>query len=337
MESIYNKLLFISKLNNLNENLKKSESVMIKVNNDCKDNDNKLIKVFKFSVECNAFDVNEDKQRQCYKQLKCFWPKCRYSVKRQYDLNKHILHHLNKRQFVCDECNKQFHFKSTLLHHKRYVHSTDRPFVCNRINCNKRFKLMKSLNLHKKRHSLVKSFGCDKCDKRFIFKRDLFIHKDVHNNRPFVCPQSYCDKAFKRKGDLNNHIRKQHLDKRFKCDECDQSFGTEYSLRSHKTIHSKSLKFQCDEANCGKKFRKKVFLRNHKIRVNKKLDDINVFIIIVIKLSSLLVILKNIFVTNIQLKDHLKFNFENCNHSTKSANNLNKHKKKVHLQNMKLF
>ena len=34
MEFILNKLLFISKLNNLNDNLKKIESIVNKVNND---------------------------------------------------------------------------------------------------------------------------------------------------------------------------------------------------------------------------------------------------------------------------------------------------------------
>ena len=45
--------------------------------------------MFRISVECNAFDENEDKQRQCYKQFICFWPKCRYTS--NYESNFNIL------------------------------------------------------------------------------------------------------------------------------------------------------------------------------------------------------------------------------------------------------
>ena len=108
MKSICEKLLFIWNLNKLNDNLMKCENIVNKFNLEYDVNriDNYLVKILKISVEWNAFDVNEDKQRQCYKQLKCFWPKCRYSCKLNCHLNKHVSHHLNKRQFVCEDCNK---------------------------------------------------------------------------------------------------------------------------------------------------------------------------------------------------------------------------------------
>ena len=111
MEPLFNKLLFISKLNNLNENIMKYrnvvngvkfERIVIKSKPDynVKEINNNLVKTLKISVECNAFDVNEDKQRQCYKQLKCFWPKCCFSAKYESRLNEHISHHLSERQIV---------------------------------------------------------------------------------------------------------------------------------------------------------------------------------------------------------------------------------------------
>ena len=82
MEFISNELMFISKLNNLNKNLVKYESVVNEVKFDYNYNVNEInnnsMKMLKISVENNAFDVNKDKQRQCYKQFNCFWPKCRY-------------------------------------------------------------------------------------------------------------------------------------------------------------------------------------------------------------------------------------------------------------------
>ena len=120
MECVFKKLEFLSKVNKMNEKLVEYENA-IKYNFNNNGN-NISMKIFKINVEYNAFDVNEDKQRQCYKQLKCFWPKCRYSTERQSESIKHISHHLNKRQIVCDECNKHFNYNSQLLSHKRYVH-----------------------------------------------------------------------------------------------------------------------------------------------------------------------------------------------------------------------
>ena len=76
MESLIEKLLFISKINNLSKNLRECERLVNKVNQNYNKSEinNNFVETLKISVEFNAFDVNEDKQRQCYKQLKCFWP-----------------------------------------------------------------------------------------------------------------------------------------------------------------------------------------------------------------------------------------------------------------------
>ena len=95
MQSICKKLLFISKFNNLNKSLVNCERTVNKMN--IKIINNKLEKMLKIAAKCDNFDVNEDKQRQCYKQLKCFWPKCRYRCQQLYH---HISCHLNKRK-IC--------------------------------------------------------------------------------------------------------------------------------------------------------------------------------------------------------------------------------------------
>ena len=179
MESICKKCFLLFKVNNLNNNLKKFDRIVNKSNIDCNINgiDNNSLKMFKINVKCEHIDMNEDKQRQCYKQLKCFWPKCRFSCDTKSILDNHISYHLNKRKFVCDECYKAFDLKSNLIKHKRYIHSNDRPFVCNRINCNKTFKTYSHLTQHNSTHSSVKSFGCNKCDKRF--KTNLYLSE--HN------------------------------------------------------------------------------------------------------------------------------------------------------------
>ena len=328
--------MFISKLDKLNENFMKCESVVNKVKLDYNVNEinNNSMKMFKISVECNAFDVNEDKQRQCYKQLKCFWPKCRYSANFESDLNRHISHHLNERQFVCEECNKQFNQNSELFIHKRIVHSTDRPFVCNQINCNKTFKIKTVLKRHLLTHSSVKSFGCNKCDKRFKTNSDLRSHKKfVHTNiRPFVCPQSDCNQNFKTKKHFNRHKRIHCSDKPFECEECNESFKCKSFLMSHKLIHSNVKIFLCNVNNCKKGFKQRYSLYYHKKRFHSDIKRFKCFH-------------KNCekcFINSHELKQHIaykhstdrpfKCNLHNCNFSFKSRANLYTHKKTVHLK-----
>ena len=244
-----------------------NEKIMSKVNSNYKvyKNSSNFVKI---SVESNVLNENEDKQRQCFKQLKCFWPKCRFSCNAESDLNRHISHHLNKKQFVCEECNEYFSQLSGLLIHKQYFHSIERHFVCPQNNCNKRFKTNSDLTKHKLRHSSVKSFGCNKCDKRFKTKGDLFGHKSVHtNDRPFVCPQSDCNQRFKRKRDMLLHKRR-HIFKPFNCEKCNKSFSDNNLLISHKNSHLMENLFKCDHNGCDKTFNYKYNMKRHKRSVH---------------------------------------------------------------------
>ena len=200
----------------------------------------------KISVEYNAFDVNEDKQRQCYEQWKCFWPKCRYSANRKGNLNEHISHHLNNELFVCNQCNKQFRNISSLYNHIRYFHSNERHFVCQRIHCKKRFKTKFHLTRHQLTHSSVKSFGCNKCDKRFKSEDNLRSHKSFHSSvRPFVCPQTDCKHSFKTKEHLIQHNKTHSSERHFECNDCHKRFISKPILISHKLIHSNEKHFKC--------------------------------------------------------------------------------------------
>ena len=335
MEVIRDKLLLISKLNNLNENLAKSESVVktMNIDNTVNEINNNSLKMFKISVEFNAFDVNEDKQRQCYKQLKCFWPKCRYSCKNEFILKEHNLEHLNKRRFVCDECNKQFNRKTILLTHKRNVHSTDGTFVCNRNDCNKIFKSKAFLLQHQLTHSSVKSFGCNKCEKRFITNAKLRIHeKFVHLNfRPFVCPQIDCNQRFKRQEHLNRHKRMHCSDKPFECEKCNQRYKHKSSLILHKLIHSDVKQFKCND--CNKGFNQRSGLNYHNRRFHSDIKP---------HFKCFHENCDKSFLISSRLKLHIRYkhstdrpykcDFQNCYSSFKSPGNLSFHKKTVHLK-----
>ena len=77
------KLIALLRIRELNNNLLKCGNILNELKDKSIDNkiDNNLVKMFRISVECNDFDENEDKQRQCYKQFIYFWPKCQFSAK----------------------------------------------------------------------------------------------------------------------------------------------------------------------------------------------------------------------------------------------------------------
>jgi KRAB domain-containing zinc finger protein len=162
-EMIVNKVRLLSKCRDNNEMFSHFEDLLVKRDlNNC----NNCVKMCRISTECKALEENEDKLK-CNKQLKCFSPKCRFSAITDKNLNKHISQHLNKRQFICNECNKGFNQKSNLNVHKQRIHSNDRPFVCPVSECGKRFKTKEDLIRHKAIHSDEKPFKCDvkDCDK----------------------------------------------------------------------------------------------------------------------------------------------------------------------------
>ena len=276
MESLIKKLSFISKLNNLNANFTNMERIVNKINDNCNVNkiNNNSVKVLKISTECYNFDVNEDKQRQCYKQLKCFWPKCQYKCHNKRDLNEHISLHLNKRQFVCEECNKDFNWFSALSNHKRLVHSNVRQFVCYKSNCHKSFKLKASLRIHLMTHSAEKSFKCDECDQRFRYKDLLIKHKKIHSKQmPFRCNAFGCDRRFKKLVSLKQHKIRFHSDiRRYKCfhNNCDKSFVTSHELKRHIAYkHSTDRPFKCQFPQCSSSFKTSNNLYRH-IKIHNK-------------------------------------------------------------------
>ena len=273
---ICEKLLLISKLNNLSNNFVNMERIVNKVNTNynMSEINNNSVKEFKISVECNAFDVNEDKQRQCYKQLKCFWPKCRYISNYESDLNRHIVQHLNKRQFVCEECNKQYNWSSILKQHKRLAHSNVRPLVCSESNCQKSFKFKELLKRHLKTHSTERSFKCDECDKRFHFKGRLLIHKRIHSKlMPFICDAIGCDRRFKSLISLKEHKIRFHFGiKSYKCfhNNCDKSFVTSGELKKHIAYrHSNDRPYKCQFPQCSSSFKTSNNLYKHNKIHNK--------------------------------------------------------------------
>ncbi|KAH8322688.1 hypothetical protein KR059_003098, partial [Drosophila kikkawai] len=79
--------------------------------------------------------------------------------------------------------------------------------------------------------------------------------------KPHKC--TYCQKEFKKKWILQEHMRGKHTGERpYKCTQCSSSFSYVSSLKSHITfLHSEERPYKCSQ--CSKSFKKSCHLHRH--------------------------------------------------------------------------
>ena len=108
------------------------------------------------------------------------------------------------------------------------------------------------------------SFMCNVCGKVFCSTIILKQHKLVHTDeKPFQCKK--CDKKFKRKGDLNVHVKVVHDQiKNHTCEICSRSFGRKQDLNKHIRCHTGIRDYVC--LICDMKFTRSCHLRRHEKR-----------------------------------------------------------------------
>lgn len=95
----------------------------------------------------------------------------------------------NKKEFLCEKCNKNFSCKQNYEVHLKAVHEGERPFACER--CNKRFSYANSLKVHLLQHfpksgaddETNAQYKCPSCPKSFRHPSSLQYHRDSeHTN-----------------------------------------------------------------------------------------------------------------------------------------------------------
>ncbi|KAL7052389.1 hypothetical protein ACKWTF_004859 [Chironomus riparius] len=146
-----------------------------------------------------------------------------------------------KRQNIpltCDICGDQFESKASIIahlnHHMRMIKS-DKVF-------GDLLELTDEKDVELTSNSFKeKKFACDICDKRYLTKHLLSIHKKSHANlKEFKCQNENCLFETNSPYDLNNHIKRIHNPTRpFKCSECDKKFKRRCDMINHKkSVHT---------------------------------------------------------------------------------------------------
>lgn len=98
-------------------------------------------------------------------------------------------------------------------------------------------------------NNIILSYICDNCDKTFLTKEKIDIHKSVHSTRrDFICLQ--CNSAFKSNCELNMHRRTVHWESKYIFDECEMTTNLHVNLFRHINSYH-----QCISNRCGKTFK----------------------------------------------------------------------------------
>ncbi|XP_053671589.1 zinc finger protein 75A-like [Anopheles nili] len=112
-----------------------------------------------------------------------------------------------------------------------------------------------------------KEYSCEMCDKTFRRKSNLIDHLRLHAQlKMYAC--DYCNKRFVQSGNLKAHLRTHTAEKPFQCNMCDKAYSQSSALKTHMLMHSNLRPFACDI--CDKSFTTSSDLSKHKLTHSKE-------------------------------------------------------------------
>ncbi|RZF40011.1 hypothetical protein LSTR_LSTR002414 [Laodelphax striatellus] len=216
-------------------------------------------------------------------------------VLEQHEQDGHIISGLQM-QYNCSECNRVFHFHSSLFYHMK-THANEKTFSCQEcgsvfknsvdykihINsvdahvkdlvptnvfectyCSKQFTVKRKLHCHQFKCKSKKTvvLSCEVCEFKTSFKSKLKEHMNIHwKNKRFICEK--CGNVFCSRNQLTEHLNYIHSDERnFSCEKCGQTFKAANVLNRHMACHSDEKNHQC---HCGQAYKLKSNLRRHQM------------------------------------------------------------------------
>ncbi|KAJ5066685.1 zinc finger protein [Anaeramoeba ignava] len=126
-------------------------------------------------------------------------------------------------------------------------------------------------------HTNERKFECPfpGCNKKFKRKDHLQNHMETHKEdreKKYSCPYEGCNKKYFRKEKLTRHINNVHKKEKYQCDfpGCQARFVKKNQLIRHKAIHTGKKPYQCTYEGCGMCFDYPSQLKRHIRSVHTK-------------------------------------------------------------------
>ena len=130
-------------------------------------------------------------------------------------------------------------------------------------DCIESNEIKKNLKVYSKKAigmSKTTSFECETCGKCFKKRRDLNVHVRIHTGeKPFPCKT--CKKVFAYSSALKAHARTHTGEKPYVCKYCNKGFTQSTHLKSHERIHTGEKPYKCKK--CKTCFNQKSSLNTH--------------------------------------------------------------------------
>ncbi|KAM3957674.1 LOW QUALITY PROTEIN: uncharacterized protein ACR2FA_008387 [Aphomia sociella] len=176
---------------------------------------------------------------------------------------KNLYHHMSShyRNYCCNKCGVGYITIAALRKHDK-THAQG-IFPCD--FCDKSYTSLTKKRNHEKG---VHTGGwlrnkCPHCPEIFVSYYDRSEHLvKAHNEKPIIYPCNACNKTYKKKFELNRHIKHHHLQQRsYLCDKCNAKFFSKRGLVDHLAKHAGGEVYACDV--CGKVFSRARTLREH--------------------------------------------------------------------------
>ncbi|XP_072931652.1 uncharacterized protein [Epargyreus clarus] len=171
------------------------------------------------------------------------------------------------REWLCGKCKRTFQNIEEFTEHEQLptCRARSRSFICE--TCGAEFKTMPRLKRHRQIHTGELQYSCSQCPYRARTRCALLIHERRHSgSKPLRCP--YCPATFASPSNLGSH-RKTHLPPTFRCDTCQRGFKFKVNLMNHiATQHRSAKPYNCN--TCGKSFATRKLIRHHELKTHNR-------------------------------------------------------------------
>lgn len=147
----------------------------------------------------------------------------------------------SKKKF-CEPCNIQFKYVADLAAHEKEVHPDRRQFMCE--ECGKEFRVNRNLQKHLKTHMADRMHQCPECPVKFKSTERLLRHQqNKHSKEKWVC--SLCGTVLNTRAVYLRHLSVHSDERKYKCQICSKAFKRQKTLKDHLIIHSGLRPYKC--------------------------------------------------------------------------------------------